>query len=258
MKPRKKNAGRKVPAKSVGKAKARAHASSAVVHPDRILPFREFLRQFQDAHSNKGHKPPFCFILGAGASVQSGIPAAGAMVDEWLREMHTDSRSGEPLEKWATAGNLGIPGFEWSRRAESYSAIYDRRWRGHEEDGSLYLQKKMEGKQPSYGYAVLAQLVSDQHRIIITTNFDSLASDALFQFGYEAPFVCGHERLVDYIPRRSTRPVVIKLHRDLLLGPVSSTTGTSRLDDAWHRPSHACCRITSPSSSATAATTAAS
>jgi hypothetical protein len=207
-----------------------------VVQPERILEFRDFLRQFQDAHINKGHKPPFCFILGAGASVQSGIPAADDMVDEWLREMHTDSRSGEPLEKWATAGNLGIPGFEWSRRAEFYSAIYDRRWRGHEEDGSLYLQRKMEGRQPSYGYAVLAQLVSDHHRIIITTNFDSLASDALFQFGSEAPFVCGHERLVDYIPRRSTRPVVIKLHRDLLLGPVSSTTGTSRLDGAWHRP----------------------
>ena len=36
MKPRNKNAGRKVPAKSVGKAKARAHASSAVVHPDTL------------------------------------------------------------------------------------------------------------------------------------------------------------------------------------------------------------------------------
>ena len=109
----KKKASRKVPGKSGGKAKARAHEESAVVRPERILPFREFLRHFHDAHSNRGSKPPFCFILGAGASVQSGIPAAGTMVDEWLREMHTDAGSGEPWEKWATADNLGIPGFEW-------------------------------------------------------------------------------------------------------------------------------------------------
>ena len=94
----------------------------------------------------------------------------------------------------------------------------------------------MEGKQLSYGYAVLAQLVSDHHRVIITTNFDSLASDALFQFGRQAPFICGHERLVDYIPEHSTRPLVIKIHHDLLIAPVSSATGTSRLDGAWHDP----------------------
>jgi tetratricopeptide (TPR) repeat protein len=206
------------------------------VPPDRILPFQKFLRHFRDAHHYAGRKEPFCFILGAGASVQSGIHAAEIMVDEWLRDMYADAQSGEALEAWATAKNLGIPGFDYARRAESYSAIYDRRWEGQEGDGILYLQEKMKGILPSYGYAVLAQLVSDHHRVIITTNFDSLATDALFQFGGEAPFICGHEHLVDYIPEHSTRPVVIKLHHDLLTGPLSSRMGTSRLNKAWRNP----------------------
>lgn len=208
---------------SPGSSGAKLGPTSFGVPADRILPFQKFLRHFQDAHQHAGRKPPFCFILGAGASMQSGIPATGPMVDDWLRVLHADAKSGKSLEAWATAKTLGIPGFAYACRAESYSAIYDLRWAGQEEDGILYLQEKMKDALPSYGYAVLAQLVSGPHRAIITTNFDSLATDALFQFGCEAPFICGHERLVDSL---STAPAPSSSSCTTTSSPVPSTAPT--------------------------------
>ena len=206
------------------------------VPAEHVLTQSEFLLRFQDSDRFVQRKKPFCFILGAGASVQSGVPAAQTLIDEWLPYLHKAANSPLTIDKWATADNLGIPGFEYDRRAEKYSDLWDLRFRGHEEDGFLYLQDKMKDAQPSYGYAVLAQLTAKGHRAIITTNFDSLASDAMFLFGGEAPFICGHERLADYIPEHSTKPIVIKIHRDLQVAPINSHDGTSHLADDWHPP----------------------
>ena len=231
----KKPAPKKAPATKKGSPKP---PLSPGIPPENQLKLAEFLQHVQDGHTfaDKGKKRPFCFILGAGASVQSGIPTASTFVDDWLPEIHKREASPLELKAWATAENLGIPGFTYSRRSEFYSALFDLRFKGHEEDGILYLQEKMEGVQPSYGYAVLAQLLGGVHRVVITTNFDSLASDAMFLFGGKAPFICGHERMADYIPEHSNRPVIVKIHRDLLTAPINSHAGTGHLEDAWHEP----------------------
>lgn len=227
------------PKSTTGADKARTQASlfSDILAAHQLRQ-SEFLQHVQDGHrfAHIGRKRPFCFILGAGASFQSGIPTAGTLVDEWLRDIYSRASSPLRLEDWATAENLEITGFSYAHRNEYYSAIFDLRFRGHEEDGTLFLQEKMKGVQPSYGYAVLAQLLGDVHNVVITTNFDSLASDAMFLFGGEAPFICGHERMADYIPEHSNRPVIVKIHRDLLTGPINSRKGTAHLNDAWHEP----------------------
>ena len=56
------------------------------VPEDHVLTQAQFLLQFQTRYNLPGKSRPFCFILGAGASVQSKIPTARQLIDEWLPE----------------------------------------------------------------------------------------------------------------------------------------------------------------------------
>jgi protein O-mannosyl-transferase len=76
-----------------------------------------FLGQFVRLHENMPDRP-FCWVLGSGASVQSGIPSGGSMAAQWLKELH--EMYGDPklsLEQWATADNLEIKGFKFKNAA---------------------------------------------------------------------------------------------------------------------------------------------
>src|SRR5262245_53766848 len=90
--------------------------------------FLDHLAHLHRAMANRA----ISFILGAGASAPSGIPTGGALVDRWLIELHRredpEYRSGD-IAVWATANNVGIPGFEYQRRSEFYSNVFVRRFR---------------------------------------------------------------------------------------------------------------------------------
>ena len=62
-----------------------------------------------------GHK--ICFIIGAGASVTSGVPTGGELVDEWLRtefKRETDEKESFDtwLVRWAGEGEQPIKDFD--------------------------------------------------------------------------------------------------------------------------------------------------
>ncbi len=179
----------------------------------------------------------FAFVLGAGASVPSGIPSGGELVDRWLNELHKllcyDER---PVDEWATADNLEISGFEFARAAEFYPQVFLRRFRGDRDQGYAYLEYVMERAEPSYGYSVLAQILSDtRHRVVITTNFDNLVPDALSIYGSSYPLIAGHESLTGFIRGRLRRPLIAKIHRDLFLEPKNDPEGVATLPDVWRQ-----------------------
>lgn len=69
-----------------------------------------FLEEFQRRHEQMPDRA-FCFILGAGASVQSGIPTGKQLVKEWLEVLHTNEDfCNLPLKDWANPDNLRIVG----------------------------------------------------------------------------------------------------------------------------------------------------
>jgi tetratricopeptide (TPR) repeat protein len=177
----------------------------------------------------------FAFILGAGASKDSGIPTGGELVQKWLAELRLrHDASSASLEAWATENNLDIQGFDYASAASFYPQVFDRRFEGYPAEGYAALEKTMEKKRPSVGYAVLAWILSQTpHRVVITTNFDNLVSDALLHFTDVAPLVCGHESLASYIRPRMRRPAVAKIHRDLFLDPFSGAKNTSILSEVW-------------------------
>jgi protein O-mannosyl-transferase len=193
-----------------------------------------FLNEFKRRHEQMKDRP-FCWVLGSGASIQSGIPTGGALVKQWLTELHElEDFDGLSLEQWATPKNLGIPGFDLAHAATFYPWIYQRRFRDYKEQGYAFLENAMDHAEPSFGYSVLAQIMATTpHKVAVTTNFDNLIADALSIYTRTFPLVCGHESLTGYIRANLRRPLVAKIHRDLLLAPLSNPDEIAKLPSEW-------------------------
>lgn len=179
----------------------------------------------------------FCFVLGAGASASSGIPTGGQLVYRWLGELQRQldpDHDRRTVEEWATADNLGIPGFDVARAAEFYPQVFELRFNDDPDEGYAALESVMQGREPSIGYSVLAQILATmRHRVVITTNFDNLVTDALSIYTDTYPFVCGHESLTGFVRSRMRRPLLAKIHRDLLMAPINDPDAVAKLQKGW-------------------------
>ncbi|WP_434423668.1 hypothetical protein [Nannocystis pusilla] len=156
----------------------------------------------------------------------------------WLGELHRRlARGGLSLEHWATAEALEIRGFSLADAAAFYSQVFARRFRQHPDEGYADLEDIMQGKDPSFGYSVLAHILAEtRHKLVITTNFDNLVGEALSIFTGTAPLVCGHESLANFVHVEPRRPVVVKIHRDLLMAPMNQAAEIAALQTAWVEP----------------------
>jgi protein O-mannosyl-transferase len=180
--------------------------------------------------TNKIPERHFVFVLGAGASRTSGIPTGAEMAHSWLERWHARVAPSEKLAAWATATTLGIEGFDYAKYAEFYPQIFQKTFDRDRSAGYATLEDAMEGKRPSLGYTLLAQVMSTtRHNAVITTNFDNLVADALASAGGIAPMVCGHESLATYARVRAKRPLILKIHRDLFLNPINDSEGVGQL-----------------------------
>ncbi len=195
-----------------------------------------FLDEFMRVEKTMNDRS-FAFILGAGASITSGIPSAATLARKWVEELHRLSvgdGAGPSLEAWATPEGLGIPGFQLPKVAAFYPQVYDRRFGDDLESGYAYLEDAMKSAEPNIGYSILAKVLENtRHRVVITTNFDNLVADALSIYTDTFPLVCGHESLTAFVRSRLRRPLIAKIHRDLLFAPKSDIDGTSKLDEGW-------------------------
>lgn len=193
---------------------------------------RGLVAHFGRVHQTQPDKP-FCFVLGSGASVSSGIWSGGAVARTWLEELHEREGHGD-FEVWLRSGETGVEGLDPDNLAAAYPRIYQRRFRFDPDEGYAWLEDLMDGKRPGFGYSVLADILSNsQHRVVITTNFDNLVADALYTYGGRTPIICGHESLAGFARARPRRPLVVKIHRDLLLAPVNDEEGTGTLAQSW-------------------------
>lgn len=171
----------------------------------------------------------FGFILGAGASVKSGIKSGSELARKWYEEIKEDLTKSD-FEKWNKDKEINEENL-----AESYTKIFAKRFEIDFRAGYEELQRYMDKAEPSIGYSFLAQLLSKtSHKFIITTNFDTMVEDALFGLKEAKPLVLGHELLSKYInPTSPTRPTIIKIHRDFLLDPYNTDDEIKELDEQW-------------------------
>ena len=129
--------------------------------------------------------PPPILLLGAGASVKSGIPPAadiGAMAAKWAYCRENGLAERDPRVQrsdWYPWLKLR----DWYdsdlKPEDQYPAIVEHLLRPREERKRFFLQILRERVSPSGGYRSLAQLVANGWiRTILTTNFDDMIPQA--------------------------------------------------------------------------------
>jgi hypothetical protein len=89
------------------------------------------------------------FLLGAGASVESGIPVAKELSEGWLKTIKNNKGANDndaDLKKWE------------EEPAKYYGEIFSRRFRANLSAGHKELQQYINRETPSIGYLFLAQI----------------------------------------------------------------------------------------------------
>lgn len=216
--------------------------------PDwRIISTEMMIKVIQESNENNER---FCFILGSGASIESGIELEKRWMDYLMGESKDEKNPlGDPEIVRNYAKKLkddGVIQYDFSQiendwkddklSSEYYFDLYTLRFYPDYNNGYRYLEKQMESAEPSLGYRVLAKLLTDSNKnnLVITTNFDSLTEDALFLYTDKKPLVVNHELLADYISVPSIdRPIIAKIHRGLFFNPLNSRDDTSKLSKEW-------------------------
>lgn len=170
-------------------------------------------------------------FLGAGCSVSSGIPAAAELVqNDWLPKLRDlRSPSEQDVVSWAAAQ---FESYTEDTAAAYYGRVLEELFLTPV-DRQREIERLCDGRLPGFGYGVLAQLVAlpgGPFNVVLTTNFDDLAADALYLFTDRRPLVIAHERLFTYIRASRTRPLIIKLHGDHRLEPHNTPSETATLD----------------------------
>lgn len=148
-------------------------------------------------------------FLGAGASVSSGVPAAGAMIREWRQMAYGDVAPAEPFDAWCRLQ-------PWFEQESEYSALFAELY-PNPSLRQAYIERKVDLGSPGWGYLYLAGLIAhDWFRVALTTNFDNLLAEALSRYANIVPVVCAADSEVMSVNLTSQRPKVIKLHGDYL------------------------------------------
>lgn len=223
--------------------------SEYIIDSYRIISANQLVRAIKEGKKNAER---FCFILGSGASVSSGIPAGASLEYEWMKEMETTPGMKEvreiakklqedghlendfaKIEKaWNETKSSGTP-----LPSEFYFDIYKLRFFPNHRNGYHYLENIMANKNPGFGYHPLALMLASGKgdNLVITTNFDSLVEDALFLYTDSKPLVINHELLADYAGDSNIkRPIIAKVHRGIFFDPLNQPEETNELKGRWH------------------------
>ena len=183
----------------------------------------------------------YCFILGAGASKTSGIRTGEELMREWRKfliqrgKTYADNCAQDLDMEPAHYVHLLDP--KASLRNDDYFTLFDLRYAGNPNAAYAFLEREMEHAFPSCGYYPLAMMLAHtENRLVITTNFDSLVEDALYIYTATHPLSVGHESLAPYMENDTRRPVIAKVHRDLLLQPMNREEEMQRLAKEWEEP----------------------
>lgn len=217
-----------------------------IVKDYQIVSINQLVRAMAEGKSNSER---FCFIIGSGASVSSGIPTGVALEYQWMKEMEETSGLEEIRENAKKLKDCLDNDFikieeDWKKTKESgvslpsdyYFDIYKLRFFLNPRNGYHYLEKIMANKNPGFGYHPLALMLTDGSgsNLVITTNFDSLIEDALFLYTDDKPLVINHELLAEYAGDPNIkRPIIAKVHRGIFFDPLNQPEETNELKGKW-------------------------
>lgn len=164
------------------------------------------------------HHPNFALLLGAGASVTSGVPAAGSLIDRWRKVAHRMYASdGVSADDFLRSQHWFQSPTEY---AQLFEMLYDQPGQRRE-----FIESCVKNATPSWGYIYLVNLLRyGCFNTVFTTNFDDLLNEACYLFSRDVrPMVCAHDSSISSVRITSQRPKIIKLHGDFLFDNIRNT-----------------------------------
>lgn len=192
----------------------------------------------------------YCFVLGSGASISSGIPTGTKLMDSWIEEIKQEGEYIAEIDRRINVLKKLNPQIDTSYNKfrdltyrpditsslEDYSRICELRFADDPEMERTYLYDLMNGKLPYIGYWALANILTKtDSSFVITTNFDELAETAIRDYTDKEPLIISHEAVSPDIPLNSMtdRPRILKVHRDITTGPFNTIRTTEKLRPEW-------------------------
>lgn len=170
----------------------------------------------------KSNVPNFSLLLGAGASVTSGIRSGQQLIDVWKKELHPCGGDGPDANSWDEY--ISRPeNKNWYNPNAEYASLFERMY-SLQKQRRQFVENEVQDKNPSIGYAYLVNLMGNNvFNTVFTTNFDDLISEAFYSFSSERPIVCAHDSSISSISVTSSHPKIIKLHGDYLFDNIKAT-----------------------------------
>ncbi len=182
-----------------------------------ISPF-EFVRRFH--HGLTNHDGRHVWFLGAGCSVSSGIGDADETTLRWLGELkYLETGTADDVADWIPER---FASFDAANPGALYGDVLNALFYTEQEQ-ERELERIIAQAEPGFGYATLAQLVTqpdwgERCNTVVTTNFDDLAADALYLYSQRKPQVLTHESFDRRIRISTSRPTILKIYGDAHLG----------------------------------------
>lgn len=163
-----------------------------------------------------GNIPNFALLIGAGASISSGVKSTCEMIAEWRQQLYEHSRSGEPFDKW-------LQNQEWYNDEEEYSILFEKVY-DQRSQRRIFIEECVKDARPSWGYIYLANMIAHNYiNVVFTPNFDDLLNEACCTYADCRPMVCAHDSAVVDVRITSARPKIVKLHGDFLYDSIKNT-----------------------------------
>lgn len=165
--------------------------------------------------------PNYSILLGAGASVTSGIRSAQTLINVWKEQVYHESVTDEKMTLEDFFSSANSP--DWYEESNAYSALFENRY-DLQRHRRMFVEHEVASKTPSIGYAYLVKLMENGFfNTVFTTNFDDLLNEAFYRFSKNRPIVCAHDSSISGVTVTSTRPKIIKLHGDYLFDDIKTT-----------------------------------
>ena len=194
-----------------------------------ILQLDEFLRSIK-----QNIDTPHSLLLGAGASIESGIPSATDCIWDWKREIYLSKNPGSignfdnskseavrrVIQRWIDAQNI----YPAENSAQEYSYFAEKAY-PIADDRRKYFQHLVANHDPSLGYHLISLLALENIiKSVWTTNFDGLTLKCAHQYSPLVPVeitAATSERI--YRGDVDKELLCIALHGDYKYGALKNT-----------------------------------
>ena len=194
-----------------------------------ILQLDEFLRSIK-----QNIDTPHSLLLGAGASIESGIPSATDCIWDWKREIYLSKNPGSignfdnskseavrrVIQRWIDAQNI----YPAENSVEEYSYFAEKAY-PIADDRRKYFQHLVANHDPSLGYHLISLLALENIiKSVWTTNFDGLTLKCAHQYSTLVPVeitAATSERI--YRGDVDKELLCIALHGDYKYGALKNT-----------------------------------